>query len=126
VEVGGGPSHQISDERDFLRLLRLGYDCKCKGKCEGSDFDDSTVLVGVICRRELFRKKYLLAGVLFDEHRVSLQRPTQKDRISIFRPAVGVCSRGAMSSNFSLEDFMVTTLRNQRQRSKEKLYFKVN
>jgi hypothetical protein len=63
--------------------------------------------------RELFRKKYLLAGVLlhrrFDEHRVSLQWPAQKDRISVFRAAVGVCSGGAVSGDFSLEDFMVTT-----------------
>jgi hypothetical protein len=67
----------------------------------------------VICQescsaRNIYWQAFFYIGG-FDEHRVSLQWPAQKDRISVFRAAVGVSSGGAVSGDFSLEDFMVTT-----------------
>jgi hypothetical protein len=83
------------------------------GQEPGSDFEDSTVFCRVICQgscsaRNIYWQAFFYTGG-FDEHRVSLQWPAQKDRISIFRAAVGVCGGGAMSGDFSLADVMVTT-----------------
>ena len=82
-------------------------------RSQGSDFEDSTVFCRVICQgscsaRNIYWQAFFYIGG-FDEHRVSLQWLAQKDRISIFRAAVGVCSGGAMSGDFSLADVIVTT-----------------
>ena len=87
------------------RALRVLRQSKSGGK--SGVYQTLTTRLAVPARNIYWQAFFYIGG--FDGHRVSLQWPAQKDRISVFRAAVGVCSGGAVSGDFSLEDFMVTT-----------------
>ena len=77
----------------------------------GSDFYDSTLFARsfVAVMGKVFNATRSLTR-RFDEHGVSLQGTTEKSGISILGTAVGLRNDRLMSSDCSLEIFLVTAL----------------